>query len=241
MGRLKRGAFGQLQAAAPDPWLTSGGGRQPGDLTRRAAWLLRLVLGGLLAAAVLSALVLVLIIFAVQGSRVAAWLLTATLLLAVLGLMWGARRAGRLLRGPAASVEGPQGTLAQDEAGLLHTLRTHQRALPPGSRAAFEGAVLATRDALRLTAADATLGRDAYDARQAAREDLPEVLRVYHAAPRSAAVEQELRAQLGVIEGRMRQVAQARAEVQGRALRAHRRYLEDKYAGPQSPEPEDGA
>ncbi|MFC4637536.1 hypothetical protein [Deinococcus hohokamensis] len=237
MGRLSRAASSGLRTAAPDPWLTSGGGRaRAGALTRRAGGLLRLVLGGLLVAAVLSALGLVLLVFALQGSALAAWLLAATFLIALLGLVWGARRAARLVRPPVAP-QGRPASPAEDEAGLLHTLRTHQRALPPGGRDAFQGAVLATRDALRLTAGDATLGRDAFDARQAAREDLPEVLRVYRAAPRTPEAEQELQEQLGLIERRMRQVIQTRTEAQGRALQANRRYLEDKYAAPE-PDPE---
>ncbi|MFC4426139.1 hypothetical protein [Deinococcus navajonensis] len=246
VGRLTHETGGRGWRSAPDPWLAPRSLRwNRNDLTQRAGGLLRLVLGGLLAAAMLSALVLVLLVFALQGSGVAAWLLVATLLLGALALFWGLRRAGRLLRGPMAVAAGPasgvQATLAQDEAGLLNTLRTHQRILPPGSREVFQSAVLATRDAMRLTAGDVTLGRDAYDARQAAREDLPEVLRAYRAAPRTAHSDEALLGQLRLIEGRMQQVIETRTAGQVRALKAHGRYLEDKYAGPADRDPEKSA
>lgn len=184
----------------------------------------------LLGAGVVGLAVLLLGVGVLQGNDLAGWLLALTLLLGLLGAVWATRRAGQLIRADTQMVAGAAASdLPQDEAQLLSTLRTHQRALPPPTRAAFQTTVLTTRDALRLTAGDTTLERDVYDARQAAREDLPELMRAYQSAPRDARTERELLDQLRLIEDRMQRVVQVRGEAKGRALRAHGRYLQDKY------------
>ncbi|ACO46725.2 hypothetical protein DEDE109153_10515 [Deinococcus deserti] len=233
-GLLRSPSPGLPRLAQPDPWLRPRGpawhlerGR---NLSRRAAGLLVLVLLSLLGAGVVGLAVLLLGLGVLQGSDLAGWLLALTLLLALLGLLWAMRRAGQLIRTDSQVSGGTAASdLPQDEEQLLSVLRTHQRALPPPTRAAFQTTVLATRDALRLTAGDTTLERDVYDARQAAREDLPELMQAYQSAPRDARTDRELLDQLRLIEDRMQRVVQVRGEAKGRALRAHGRYLQDKY------------
>ncbi|WP_291424838.1 hypothetical protein [Deinococcus sp.] len=124
---------------------------------------------------------------------------------------------------------GAVNTLDSDEARLLTLLRTHERGLPSTLWPAFQATVIATRDALRLTAADVTLQRDTFDARQAAREDLPELLSAYRAVPPSRQSDEQLLEQLALIERRMQSVVGQRAATRQRELSAHGRYLQDKY------------
>ncbi|GGK22518.1 hypothetical protein GCM10008955_15050 [Deinococcus malanensis] len=232
-GLLRSSAPGLPRLAQPDPWLRPRGpawhlerGR---NLSRRAAGLFVLVLISLLGAGVVGLAVVLLGFGVLQGNDVAGWLLALTLLLGLLGALWATRRARQLIRTEPQVSGGAPIDLPQDEAQLLSTLRAHQRALPAPARAAFQTTVLATRDALRLTAEDTTLERDVFDARQAAREDLPELMRAYQSAPRDERTDRELLDQLRLIEGRMQRVVQVRGEAQGRILRAHGRYLQDKY------------
>lgn len=221
---------------APDPWLAP---QPPAHPLRRGANLARraLGLGVLLVLSVLGALLLVpllavLGIGTASGSHLAAWFLGFTLLLGLFGTVWTFRRASRIItvpREPEAAPPDGTAPTADDEAGLLALWRAGERALPAASRTALRDTVLATREALRATADDASLGRDAFDARQAAREDLPDLLRTYRAAPLSAATDDLFLGQLRLIERRMQGIAHDRQAQQTRALEAQRRYLESKY------------
>ncbi|WP_102125749.1 hypothetical protein [Deinococcus planocerae] len=234
-----------LDLSGRDPWLPSErpGGR-PGEtlrrgasVARRAAGLFVLLALCVLGAVLLGPLLLLLGVGTAFGSDVAGWMLAFTLLLATFGAVWTARRAAHLIRARedqvgVVTLDAP-GTLgsggADDEAGLLALLRGSERALPPSTRAALHATVIATRDALRVTSGDLSLGRDAFDARQAAREDLPELLRTYRAAPRTPEADRLLLGQLTLIERRMGEVVRERQRAQSRTLDAHRRYLEGKY------------
>ncbi|BDP40924.1 hypothetical protein DAETH_08930 [Deinococcus aetherius] len=238
----------RLPARSPDswgrdPWLPPGGPGHPlrrgVSVVRRAVGLLVLLALCVLGALLLGPLLLLLGVGTAFGSDVAGWLLAFTLLLATFGAVWTARRATLLIRareeGEAdlVTLDAPTGSgsaaRADDEAGLLALLRGSERALPTSTRAALHATVIATRDALRVTAGDLSLGRDAFDARQAAREDLPELLRAYHAAPRTPQADDLLLGQLALIERRMSGVVRERQKAQARTLDAHRRYLEGKY------------
>lgn len=96
--------------------------------------------------------------------------------------------------------------------------------------------MIATRDALRASQDDAVLDRDSFDVRQAAREDLPELLETYRTVPPTPANQAELQRQLGLIEGRMAAVVRDREAQKSRALKAHGRYLEKKYLDGSGPE-----
>jgi hypothetical protein len=234
---------GRLDPWGRDPWVPSGGPTTPlrrgVSVVRRAAGLAVLLALCVLGALLLGPLLLLLGFGTAFGSDVAGWLLAFTLLLATLGAVWTARRAALLIRArggehtdlvtlDAPTTTGPsQG--ADDEAGLLALLRSGERVLPSSTRDALHTTVIATRDALRLTAGDLSLGRDAFDARQAAREDLPELLRTYHAAPRTPEAENLLLGQLALIERRMGEVVRERQGQSVRTLDAQRRYLESKY------------
>lgn len=207
---------------------------RPG-LGRRALGLAALVLQSVLGVLVVVPILVVLGIGTVLGVHAAAWLLGLTLLLALLGLVRTVICGARLLspqRLPDAIAKPDVPALARvadDEARLLALLRSGERTLPAATRSALHATVSATRDALRATAGDVTLGRDAFDARQAAREDLPALLRTYHAAPHTPETDRLFLAQLALIERRMRGIIQARQAQQVRALEAQRRYLESKY------------
>ncbi|GGO20382.1 hypothetical protein [Deinococcus humi] len=229
-----------------DPWLTLDGPeglrRQASRLARRGAGLGKLALQSVLGAVVIFPLLLIFGVLLALGFDPAGWLLGLTLLMGLLGLIRTAVRATRLMRAPdedtlpqAAKAALPA-TLEADETSLLGTLRTHERALPPASRVAFHAAVIATRDALRVSADDAVLNRDSFDVRQAAREDIPELLETYRTVPPTPANQAELQRQLGLIEGRMVAVIRDREAQKSRALKAHGRYLEKKYLD--SPEAE---
>ncbi|GGM10892.1 hypothetical protein [Deinococcus aerophilus] len=235
---------GNLRELGYDPWLTPDGSeglrRRASRLARRGAGLGKLALQGVLGAVVVLPLLLIFGVLFALGFDPAGWLLGLTLLLAVLGLVRTALRASRLMRAPdeeldsgasgmtaASSLQNP--SLQDDEAGLLELLRRHERALPAPTRTAFHAAVIATRDALRASAHDATLDRDTFDVRQAAREDLPALLAAYRASPATLANDAELGRQLQLIERRMNAVIQDRAAKHQRVLEAHGRYLETKY------------
>jgi len=196
--------------------------------------LARLVLQGVLGAVVVSVLLLVFGVLLALGFDPAGWLLGLTLLLALFGLVRTVVRGARLLSSPppeaAPARPGLPATLEDDEQGLLALLRAGERALPAPALPALHASVIATRNALRATAGGQALDRSAFDARQAAREDLPELLRVYRAAPRTPASDRSLAEQLSLIERRMREVAHERQGMQLRALDAQRRYIQSKYA-----------
>ena len=203
-------------------------------LVRRTLGLLALIVLGLLGALLVGPLLFLVGVGTASGSDVAGILLAFTL-------------AGGGLRGVLDGPPRPPdftvpeeaarpvtldlaGAAAHDEAALLATLRLHERTLPAPARAALHATAIATRDALRVTAHDQALGRDTYDAQQAARRDLPDLLSVYRAAPPTAAADLELLMQLGHIERRMRAVSTERAGQGQRKLEAHGRYLKDKYS-----------
>ncbi|EYB67316.1 hypothetical protein DEIPH_ctg044orf0032 [Deinococcus phoenicis] len=203
---------------------------------RRALGLGGLALRGVLGAVVVVPLLLIFGVLFALGIEPAGWLLGITLLLALLGLIRTAVQGARLLSaGPlpdAAArpgVPAPPASTADAEADLLALLRAGERALPTPGRSALHATVIATRDALRATADETALGRDAFDVRQAAREDLPELLRTYQAAPRTPENERLLLDQLNLIGTRMRAVAREHQARQTRVLEAQRRYLESKY------------
>lgn len=229
-----------------DPWLTPDGPeglrRQAARLARRGAGWGKLTLQSVLGAVVIFPLLLLFGVLFALGIDAAGWLLGLTLLLGLLGLVRTAVRATRLLNAPdeevtpAASQAALPASVQADETRLLGTLRTHERALPPASRVAFHAAVIATRDALRASQDDAVLDRDSFDVRQAAREDLPELLETYRTVPPTPANQAELQRQLGLIEGRMAAVVRDREAQKSRALKAHGRYLEKKYLDGSGPE-----
>ncbi|MFK7601032.1 hypothetical protein ACI3L1_02335 [Deinococcus sp. SM5_A1] len=234
---------GDVNGLGHDPWLTPQPGRGgPDELRRQATRLARrgmglgkLTLQGVLGAFVIFPLLLIFGVLLALGFEPAGWLLGITLLLGLLGLVRTAVRATRLMNAPDEDALANTSTAAlpadlkADETSLLGTLRTHERALPPASRLAFHATVIATRDALRVSAGDPMLNRDAFDVRQAAREDIPELLETYRTVPPTPANEAELQRQLALIEERMSAVIRDRNAQQGRVLKAHGRYLENKY------------
>ncbi len=213
------------------------------NLTRRAVGLGVLALLSILGAGVLIVALVFLGLGLANGSTIAGILMAVVLLLGVLGTVWTVRRAGTLIKPeelPAAptAVPAAQGTplaLPADtgavEATLLQTLRTHERPLSAPARAAFHATVIATRDAVRVTAGDAEMNRDAFDARQAAREDLPELMSAYRAVRKSEQTEAQLLEQLQLIHARMSRINAERAAVRQDKLAAHGHYLREKYQG----------
>ena len=161
-----------------------------------------------------------------NGSAAAGWLLGAALLLGLLGLLWTGWRAAGMLRAPLGA---PATAASPEEDALLTLLRQHERALPPAAADALHATVIATRDALRATAGETALSRAAFDAQQAAREDLPDLLAAYRALPSDPQQDAELLGQLARIETRMAHVTREQAQAGQRALRAHGQYLDDKY------------
>ncbi|THF71344.1 hypothetical protein E7T06_03105 [Deinococcus sp. Arct2-2] len=232
-----------LMKGGRDPWLpaptgsaadTASRARRAGSRVRRMLGLVALLILGLLGALLIGPLLLLLGIGTASGSDVAGILLALTLAVAAFGTYWTARRARQILHAPEDTLPPTTldmaGAAAHDEAALLATLRLHERTLPAPARAALHATAIATRDALRVTAHDQALGRDTYDAQQAARRDLPDLLSTYRAAPPTAAADLELLMQLGHIERRMRAVSTERAGQGQRKLEAHGRYLKDKYS-----------
>ncbi|GGS15738.1 hypothetical protein [Deinococcus knuensis] len=203
-----------------DPWNT-GAALQP--TVRRAGSLLALTVIGFLVMGVLVPLAILLGIGVASGSDVAGWLLALVLLLLVAFGVWVFGRARTLTRPAPVTLDA---AAPPEEWTLLETYRLHERRLPTPTRPALQSAVQATREALRVTAGG-TLTRDAFDARQAAREDLPELLMAWQSGPRRP---EDLTRELQVIEARMRQVTQAQAAGQDRETQARARYLRDKYA-----------
>ncbi|ANE42957.1 hypothetical protein [Deinococcus puniceus] len=231
-----------LMTGGRDPWLPAPTGsaaetmsraRRAGSRVRRMLGLVALLILGVLGALLVGPLLLLLGIGTASGSDVAGILLALTLVAAAFGAYWTARRARAILHAPEDTVPPTTldlaGAAAHDEAALLATLRLHERTLPTPARAALHATAIATRDALRVTAHDQALGRDTYDAQQAARRDLPDLLSAYRAAPPTSAADVELLMQLGHIERRMRSVSSDRAGQGQRKLEAHGRYLKDKY------------
>ncbi|MFC3861551.1 hypothetical protein ACFOPQ_12360 [Deinococcus antarcticus] len=223
-----------------DPWLPQSATQQKlrrgASVTRRGLGLATLLGLSLLGAVIIGTISLLLLIFGVfQGSAVAGWLLAFTLLLGLFGLIWTARRAFTLLNPPPApEVPLTDAQAATDgEQNLLTLLHTHERALPAQAQGAFRATVIATRDALRVTASENMLSREAFDARQAAREDLPELLDAYRSVPPSQQSDGQFLEQLALIEGRMQTVIAQGQDTQQRRLSAGRQYLEDKYTPPE--------
>lgn len=194
-----------------------------------------LALLSVLGAAVLALTVLLLGVGVASGSEVAGWVLGLTLLLGLFGAVWTVRRASALLS--TGHEFPPPGELPSADEARLRALYSNERALPVPARAVFRRTVLATRDALYASAGDTTLERDTYDVRQTAREDLPALLDAYRSAPRSAGSDAEFARQLTLIETRMRGVARERGALRERQLRAHGRYLDDKYEQADQPAP----
>lgn len=217
-----------------DPWAAPVRPVLPPDLGRRARGLTWLAVQGVVGLFVVMPLLVVFGLLLALGWDPAGWLLGLTLLLALLGVVRLVVRGARLLSS-AAQVPTTPAPLADDEGRLLALLRAGERVLPPPNRAALHATVIATRDALRSTSDDAALGRDAFDARQAAREDLPELLRTYRAAPRTPETDRLFLGQLALIERRMRGITRERQGQQARALEAQRRYLESKYGEREGP------
>ncbi|UBV41804.1 hypothetical protein LAJ19_09090 [Deinococcus taeanensis] len=215
----------QLMSGLPDPAAAVQRGMHG---ARRAAGLGVLLLLTLLALSFLATLTVLLGIGVASGSDLAGWLLGLTLLLSLALTGWSARRARMLLRAPPAEPVTLE-TGPPDEQDLVHLLRRHERALPAPTLRAFHSAVTATRDALRATRDAGTLTRDAFDARQAAREDLPQVLSAYHDAPPQGRDDQELLRQLHLIEQRMTEVSRVHAQARRRDQQSRTRYLQDKY------------
>lgn len=228
----------EVQQWGRDPWLPQSGlehkVRRTAHLTRRGLGLATLLALSVFGSIIIGLAVLFSGIGLASGSTFAGWVLGFTLLLGLVGLIWTARRAFALLNArelPVQSSASPASptTPGEDEASLLRLLHTNERALPPVAQQAFRATVLSTRDALRVSAGDGTLSREAFDARQAVREDLPELLEAYRAVPPSRQSDEQLLEQLALIEGRMQTVLGQRAGQQQRQWQANRRYLQDKY------------
>lgn len=199
--------------------------RRAGSRVRRAAGLGVLTVIGLLGLSILTLCVVFLGIGLASGSDSAGWVLGLVLLLGVAGATWLVRRARGLLR-PDMALE----TLAGPaELPTLSTLHRQARVLPAPNRTAYRRTLAATADALRVCDGDQTLGRDTFDARQAAREDLPALMSAYRAAPATPDTQREFTRQLALIETRMHAIVRGRAAQQTRDLHAHGRYLDDKY------------
>ena len=185
--RVGRGLLSALPREGHDPWASIEGSadrwhrnKQVGkQVARRGVSLAVLLALAGLGTLLLLGVLLVLGIGVANGSAPAGWLL-ATALLGVLGLLWTGWKAARLLRTPLTL---PAAAASAEEQDLLRLLRQHERALQPATRPALHATVIATRDALRATAGEGTLSRAAFDARQAAREDLPDLLEAYRALP----------------------------------------------------------
>jgi len=205
-------------AAPADPWST-GAALQP--TVRRAGSLLALTVIGFLVVGVLVPLAILLGIGVATGSDVAGWLLALVLALLVAFGVWVFRRVRTLTRPAPVTLDA---AAPPEEWTLLETFRQHERRLPSPARPALQSAVQATREALRVTRGG-TLTRDAFDARQAARADLPELLTAWQSGPRRP---EDLTRELHLIETRMRQVTQAQAAAQDREAQARRRYLSGK-------------
>ncbi len=231
-----------------DPWLPTPQNRvrrkleRGANLTRRGLGLLTLLALAVLGTLLLGVAVLVSGAFAAGGVELGWWFMGFTLLLGLLGAYWTARRASALLRAeadvplPTTAPAQLPASLENDETALLHLLRQHERALPEVARPAFYQTVIATRDALRLTADDAALSRETFDVRQAAREDLPELLDAFGAVPPSAQSNAQLLEQLSLIETRMQQVMAVRGAGRQRKLHANGKYLHAKYRGEEEKE-----
>lgn len=214
-----------------DPWLPQGETERrlhrTASLTRRGLGLFTLLALSLFATMILGTAVVLLGIGVANGVTWAGWLLALTLLTGLMGLFWTARRASAIIN-PAQTTSDPSAALVSEEQALLELLRAHERALPAPTQAAFRDAVISTRDALRASQGDELLSRDAFDARQAARADLPELLDAYRRVPESPQSDQQFLEQLALIEQRMQTVIAARP-APARTLKANRRYLEEKY------------
>ena len=230
---------GPLRSGPPDPWerrslspvhRAEHAVRRGADLGQRALSLGGLLLLGLMAFAVFVTLLFGLGILLANGNAAAGWLMGLVLILGLVVAAWIGRRASSVLRAPPVSdVPDAPPSVRDDEMNLLALLRTGERALPAPGRAALHATVIATRDALRLTADDAAFGRDTHDARQAAREDLPELLHTYQSGRRTPETDRLFLEQLDLIGHRMREVVQERQAQHVRVLTAQRRYLESKY------------
>lgn len=231
------------QQLGRDPWLPQTAVQttlaRGANVTRRGLGLLTLLGLTILGFMILAVAVVMLGLGVASGSQVAGWLLLFTLLGGLTGLVWTGRRASNLLS-PPAEPPVPLHDLPFPEAeqSLLNLLHGHERALPAQAQGAFRAAVISTRDALRVTAGENMLSREAFDARQTAREDLPELLDAYRSVPPSAQSDQQLLEQLALIEARMKVVVQHGAASQERRLQASRQYLEDKYNVPEQEKPE---
>lgn len=199
--------------------------RRAGSRVRRAAGLGVLTVIGLLGLSILTLCTVFLGVGLASGSDSAGWVLGLVLLLGVAGATWLTRRARTLLRpdDSLGAVSGPT------ELPVLTTLHRHARALPASDRAVYRRTLAATAQALRVCDGDQTLGRDTFDARQAAREDLPALLGAYRAAPATPDSQREFARQLALIETRMTAIVRGRTAQQARDLQAHGRYLDDKY------------
>lgn len=224
------------RVVSDDPWQAleqeAARGPQPNwekgkQIARRgASW--GLLLGAVfLGAVILLPLTILLSIGALNGSAPAAWVLGLVLLLGLFGMIWAGFQARNLLRPlPAPSSAVPQ---QHDENGLLALVREHGAALGELPRHAFQSTVLATRDALRATADEVTLSRAGFDARQAARDELPALLQTYRALPAGEQRDREFLEQLRLIESRMQEVRAEGLSLQQRQVQANRKYLENKY------------
>ncbi|MDO4244466.1 MAG: hypothetical protein Q4C89_00385 [Deinococcus sp.] len=239
---LTRPPTGETQ---PDPWAIAAGSTEAPlnwqrgqQVARRGAGTALLVGLALLGLGLLLPLILLLGVGVANGSAPAGWVLVLVLLLALVGLFWTGRRVLALWRTPPSQ---PDPATPSEENDLLTLLREYGPRVSEAARPAFQATVLATRDALRATTGQTTLTRESFDARQAARSDLPELLHAYHALPVSSSAEQAQRdqaflEQLRLIEGRMQEVKVGQRQTRERQLQANGAYLRDKYRSGEEPE-----
>lgn len=217
-------AWDSLEGGPPHPL------RRGKQIVRRGAGVGVLLFQSVLGAVILIPLMILLVIGVIFfHSAVAGWLLAITVLAGIFGLIWNTRRATQLLQ-PSLAAEPAlaYAPTADDEQKLLELMK-QQRALPAAGQAALQRAVLATRDALRATAEDQGLSREAFDAQQAAREDLLGVVSHYRRAPSLAGAEDQLCDQLGLIEHRMQHITDSRQQEQQLQWQAQEQYLREKY------------
>ncbi|MFC6616948.1 hypothetical protein [Deinococcus radiophilus] len=109
------------------------------------------------------------------------------------------------------------------ERDLIRLLNRHESRLPATSRPQLRATVSAMHAAMQATRGE--LGREAYEVRQAAQEDLPRLLEL--AGPEQQA---DLAEALGLIERRMGQIADEQRQRQRRDYDTQREYLRGKYA-----------
>lgn len=215
------------------------------DFSRPAApglsWLQRafgVALAGAAGLVIMSLLFVFSLVAFVTGYGTVGTVLLALLLLAALGTAYfGVQTARRSLKTGQQQLQRVQQRVGdaqeqvQQQSARRELVRLWTRygtRLPPQVRPALRGAITATDEALK--AVEGELGRERYEAQQAATRDLPELLDLYSRVGNDSAELAELERSLALIEQRMRQIAAYITAEQQREFAVRREYLNDKYA-----------